>query len=158
MNTERTIKSLGLAVTFAVTFCVIAAKEPGVTAQEVKFGLLAQAVIKDNALPVFPDGLKKLEGTHVRISGFVMPYDDPKNLQKMILLETPGGCFFCSPPNINTVVFVRCTPQDRPREYSPEPVVVEGTLHLWHADMKEDDEARQFLFTIDDAKANALRH
>ena len=129
----------------------------GREASTITFALLEKTTFSNTPPPSFPAELSKLEGKRVRISGFVTPYDDPEQLMKMVLVKSPGGCFFCSPPSANAVVFVRRIPGDPPLKNVTDMVDVEGILHLWRTEMKKDDEAKGFFFTIDEAKVNLKR-
>jgi hypothetical protein len=82
----------------------------------------------------------------------MIPYDDPEELLKLILVKTPGGCFFCSSPLPNSVVFVRRSATDPPLKFSLKQISVEGILHLRRTEMPKDDEAKGFFFTIDEAR------
>lgn len=122
-------------------------------AQPLAFELLEKTKINVSMEPVFPAELHSLEGKPVRISGFMIPYDDPEQLAKLILVKTPGGCFFCTPPMPNSVVFVRRSAADPPLKFTTDQISFEGILHLRRPEMKKDDEAKGFFFTIDDARA-----
>jgi hypothetical protein len=106
-------------------------------------------------IPAFPADLQQLEGKRVKIEGFVAPYDNPDSMTKMILLRTVVGCFFCNPPKESEVVFVRLSSNEKPINMDNNHLSVEGTLHLLNAASK-DQEAKQFFFTIDEAKVTAL--
>jgi hypothetical protein len=120
-------------------------------AQELSFDLLAQTVIHENPPPDFPKALLALAGKRVRITGFIAPYNDPQKMAELLLVQSPGGCYFCNPPEINAVVFVRRRPNDPPLNLDGQPMSFAGTLRLWRSDLKDADESRQFLFTLDDA-------
>lgn len=120
--------------------------------QPLAFELLEKTKFSKEMEPVFPAELHHLEGKPVRISGFMIPYDDLEQLVKLILVKTPGGCFFCSPPMPNGIVFVRRSATDPPLKYTLEQISIEGILHLRRSEMKKDDEAKGFFFTIDEAK------
>ena len=126
-------------------------KEPPSTALHNGLESIRGAAADDNARPVFPDELRKLDGKRVSISGFVIPYADPDKMSKMMLTKAPVGCFFCNPPKENGVVFVRLAATEKPINMDSETLTVEGTLHLVQPAGK-DEEAQQFYFTIDDAK------
>jgi hypothetical protein len=128
-------------------------QSPGEKVQELSFDLLKQTHENAKPPPTFPKALSDMDGNRVRITGFITPYDDPQTMTKLIVLKNPGGCFFCNPPNINTVVFVRRRPKDPPIDMDTDRMTFEGTLHLWRSDLKQDDDASQFLFTIDNATA-----
>jgi hypothetical protein len=132
---------------------VVSIQSSGEKVQELSFDLLKQTHENAKPPPTFPNQLRDLEGKRVRITGFITPYDDPQTMTKLIVLKTPGGCFFCNPPNINSVVFVRRRPKDPPIDMDADRMTFEGTLHLWRSDLKQDDDASQFLFTVDDASA-----
>lgn len=120
----------------------------------IDFGLLRQTVVNEAPPPVFPDMLTRLDGQTVRIKGFMVPYDDLKNLRKFMLMPTSGGCFFCQPPSINQVVFVE-QPGEKSRPYINRPVEVEGTLHLWQPEGSVE-EYQAFLFVITNAQVHTV--
>jgi len=125
-----------------------AAEDP----QTLDFKLLAKTTYSDNPPPIFPAELSKLEGQHVRISGFMFPFTDTEKFMQLLLVNTPGGCFYCSAPPPTAVVFIRRLATEAPLKYSDDLLSFEGILHLWKSDMKDDDDAKSFFFTIDDAK------
>lgn len=129
----------------------------GIEVSTITFALLEKTTFSNTTPPKFPAELSKLEGKRVRLSGFVTPYDDPEKLIKMVLVKSPGGCFFCSPSAPNAVVFVRRVPGDPPLKNIDDMVEAEGVLHLWRTEMKNNDEAKGFFFTIDEAKVNINR-
>lgn len=120
--------------------------------QPLTFELLEKTTYSENPPPVFPAGLSKLEGQRVRISGFMVPYTDTGEFEQLVLVNTPGGCFSCSSLLPNAVVFVRRLASEPPLEYTADLVSFEGILHLWNSEMKDDDDAKGFFFTIDNAK------
>lgn len=118
------------------------------------FALLRQTQLDQAPPPVFPDILYPLDGQKVRIRGFMVPFDDVKNLSKFMLMATSGGCFFCQPPSVSEVVYVERTGQQK-HPYIRGPIEVEGTLRLW----KEGSgwEMHQaFLFLLLDATVREL--
>ena len=137
-----------------LSLCARAAEVPRTLAIE----LLAKTTYSDDLPPVFPAELKKLEGQRVRISGFMVPYNEAEKFTQLVLVDTPGGCFFCSPPLPTSAVFVRRPAADPPLKYSNDTISFEGTLHLWNSEMKEDDNAQGFFFTIDDARVSPSNH
>jgi len=131
-------------------FTALAAPAPEVP-KPLSFRLLAKTVCKENAAPVFPAELRKLDGKWVTISGFSSPYDDPEKMQKILLTGMSVGCFYCNPPEENGVIFVRRKSHEKPPEMENDSVTVEGIFHLVSPDSK-DEEANQFIFIIDNAK------
>ncbi|MEO5716377.1 MAG: DUF3299 domain-containing protein [Luteolibacter sp.] len=126
-------------------------------ATPLRYELMDKAVYKEDAPTVFPAELMKLEGKRVRVSGFVVPYDDPEKMSKFLMVKSTNGCFYCNPPGENEVLFIRLSAKEKPPEMDGEKLVVEGTLHLRNAESK-DEEAKQFVFTIDDAKLIPAGH
>lgn len=146
-----------LALTAIVAFFPGTARAGETAATTITFAILGKTTFSNTPPPKFPAELRKLEGKRVRISGFASPYDNPEKLTKMLLSNSPGGCFFCSPSSVNAVVFVRRIPADKPLKNIDDMVEVEGILHLWRAEMNKGDEAKGFLFTIDQAMVRSKK-
>lgn len=146
-----------IIVTFAIGLLSGISGAGATETPTLTFEMLEKTVFSDTPPPTFPAELSQLEGKRVRIAGFAAPYDDPEHLMKMVVLKSPGGCFFCAPPPATAVVFVRRVAGDPPLKNVTDPVDVEGTLHLWRSEMKDDDAAKGFLFTIDEAKASVKK-
>jgi hypothetical protein len=148
------MKSLRLlaATCFVLTgSSALAEDKKGEEVVPLTFKELAKASHKENTAPVIPEELKKLDGRHVRLTGFVAPYTDPENMAKFMLTEGAVGCFFCNPPEENGVVFVRLPAKAKPIPFESDTLTVEGVLHFMGHN-KKDEEAEGFLFTIDEAK------
>ena len=79
----------------------------------------------------FPDSLRALDGTVVRLKGFMYPLEVGETHDKFLLSAMPPACPFCLPGTARTLVDVRC---DRPVTYTLEPVVLEGRLALLEGD------------------------
>ena len=125
--------------------------KPKEAAQELSFSLLMQTGLDANQHPEYPGQISVLAGKRVRITGFIAPYNDPRKMTKLLLLGSPTGCYFCNPPEINAVVFVRRVPNDPPLSPDGYPYTFEGTLHLCSSDLAETNEMSGFLFILDDA-------
>jgi hypothetical protein len=78
-----------------------------------------------------PAQLKSLNGRTVEITGFVMPLynPDPKKLQ-FILAQSPNGCCFGLPPQIQHLVLVRVDGQKVDFQDTTIPYVVKGTFSV----------------------------
>ena len=120
--------------------------------QTLSFELLAKTTYSANPPPIFTAELSKLEGQRVRISGFMLPFADTNKFEQLLLVNSPGGCYFCSSPLPTAVVFIRRSATDTPLKYTEELISFEGVLHLWNSKIKENDDAKSFFFTIDDAQ------
>ncbi|MEO7100326.1 MAG: DUF3299 domain-containing protein [Luteolibacter sp.] len=125
-------------------------KKASGSSTSIPFSLLAGTTRKGDAPPVYPAELVALDGRRVTVSGFATPYDDPQTAAKLLLTQGGGGCYFCAPPKENGVVLVRRASKLPLSLGRNEPLTFEGTLHLAHADVT-DEEAGQFLFTLDEA-------
>ena len=125
-------------------------KKASGSSTSVPFSLLAKATRNGGELPVYPADLIALEGRRVTLTGFASPYDDPETAAKLLLTQGGGGCYFCAPPRENGVVLVRRASKLPLSLWRNEALTFEGTLRLAHADVT-DEEAGQFLFTLDEA-------
>ena len=150
MNPCRLMFPCSIALGLAMSLSALAEGE-GDAATPLTFKELATATHHENAAPAIPAGLKKLDGKKVRLTGFVAPYDNPDSMTKLLITGAALGCFYCNPPQENEVVFVRLHPKAKPVSMDKDTITIEGPLHFMGHD-KKDQEAEQFLFTIDEAK------
>lgn len=120
------------------------------SAKAISFRLLGQTKFGDGIDPIFPEELKALDGKTTTISGFAAPFDDPQDLSKLLLTPTGGGCYFCAVPNLGGVVLVKCLSKSM-TWWGGGPATFEGVLCLAQPNTADVD-ARQFLFTLDDAR------
>jgi hypothetical protein len=74
-----------------------------------------------------PDDVRRLSGARVRLSGYMMPLTESAKVRQFDLMPSLSSCCFNQPPGVEHVVRVTC---DRgvTTEYSPDVVIVEGTL------------------------------
>jgi hypothetical protein len=121
------------------------------SARHLNFKLFLMTVCDENKPPVFPLKLLEYEGQRVSLSGFMAAYDDPLQMNKILLTESAASCYFCNPPDANGVVFIRLSPKEKPPHAETGNITVEGTLHLIRPGCK-DQEAKQFLYTLENAK------
>ncbi|MEO7100327.1 MAG: DUF3299 domain-containing protein [Luteolibacter sp.] len=143
-----------LTVLAALASCKPTPLPPG-AAQPLDFKLILKTVCQDDGTPVFPPKLLELENRRISVSGFMAPYDDPHEMNKIMLTKSSASCYFCNPPEENGVVFIRLSSQEKPPEAETGNITVEGTLHLIRRGC-QDEEAKQFLYTIDDARITKL--
>lgn len=144
---------LWIALAAGLGMCGVggAAPEGPPAAVPLTFEMMATSVYHEGQPTEFPEVLKRLDGKRVRVSGFAMPFEDPENLAKFLMVKTVSGCFYCNPPGEDEVLLIRMGNPKAAPEIDGEKKVVEGVLHLQDLNSK-DEEANQFLFTIDDAK------
>ncbi len=78
--------------------------------------------------PVFSESIKKLDGREVTVKGYIIPVEGYKSHKEFVLSAFPYNmCFFCGGAGPETVMDVRAA---EPIEYTADPVVLRGTLHL----------------------------
>jgi len=121
----------------------------------IDFALLREAELHDESPPVFPEALARLDGQVVRIKGFMVPFDDVKDLSKFMLMPSSGGCFFCQPPSVTEVLYVEQVGAQK-NEYIKGLIEVEGTLRLWKPDSKLDMH-QAFLFLLLEAHVRTIK-
>ena len=119
-------------------------------AQTISFELLGQTKYNVGTNPIFPEKLKASDGKKVTIFGFIAPFNDPQDLSKLLLMPTNGGCYFCAPADAAGVVLVRSSVKEMTWSGGAG-VTFEGILHLTQS-ATADEEAQQFLFTLDEAR------
>lgn len=99
--------------------------------------------------PTFPRQLIPLDGTRVRIRGFMSPFDSLGDMRQCMLFPFATGCYFCAPPSPVEVAFVRVESLE-PVPFEPGAIEIEGTLDLWK-DSSPDPAHQAFLYVIDGA-------
>jgi hypothetical protein len=82
-----------------------------------------------------PEDVKKLTGTKVRLSGFMIPLDQADNISNFALVPSLFACCFGQAPQIQHQVIVH-TPKGKAVPYFPDEIVCEGTLTV--AEKKDD--------------------
>jgi hypothetical protein len=66
---------------------------PG-AAQPIKFQLLQMTTCDDVGTATYPAKLQKLDGQRVSVTGFLMPYDNPQEMGKLLLTKDSSSCFY----------------------------------------------------------------
>jgi hypothetical protein len=92
-----------------------------------------------------PDDVKKLSGSRIRVSGFMIPLDQADNISTFSLVPSLFACCFGQPPQIQHQIVVR-TPKGKSVSYYPDEIVCEGTLKV---DEKKDDGYIVSIFEMD---------
>jgi hypothetical protein len=82
-----------------------------------------------------PDDVKALNGSSVRLSGFMIPMDQADNITQFALVPSLFACCFGQPPQIQHTIVVH-VPKGKAVSYYPEEIVVEGKLTV---DEKKED-------------------
>lgn len=82
-------------------------------------------------LPDFPDAVRAMNGTVVRVQGFMMPLAPGEKQTHFLVTSVPLTCSFCTPGGPESMLEVRTR---APVKYGMEPVVVEGRFQVLEAD------------------------
>lgn len=92
-----------------------------------------------------PADVKGLDGTKLRMRGFMIPMDQAENITQFALVPSLFACCFGQPPQIQHTIVVSC-PKGKAVTYSPDEIVVEGMLKVKE---KKDDGYVVSLFEMD---------
>lgn len=82
-----------------------------------------------------PEDVKRLNGTRVRIRGYMQPLDQATNITEFALVPSLNNCCFGMPPQIQHTIIAN-TVRGKSVEYSSDEIDVEGTLTV---DEKKDE-------------------
>ena len=76
----------------------------------------------------FSDDVKALDGSTVKIEGFIMPIEVGGGQREFLLTKNPSqGCFFCSNEGPESMIEVQA---GHDTEFTYDAVAVQGTLHV----------------------------
>ena len=120
---------LGLAVFVLAVELIQKATKPTITgdATVVTWNDLYEFDYKNN---VVPDALKKIDGTRVRIAGYVVPLsDDYFVLNEFLLVPNAQACIHVPPPPPNLIVHVELD-EPLPVEKVFNPAWIEGIIEI----------------------------
>lgn len=81
-----------------------------------------------------PNDVQRLTGSKIRLHGFMIP-SQAKKITQFALVPSLFSCCFGQPPTVQHIIVCVC-PQGTAVEYSPNQVIVEGTLTVCE---KKDD-------------------
>ena len=108
---------------------------------------LNMAPVPVNAADYFPDWLKSLNGTHVRIRGYMRPGFEAEDITEFLFVRDNGECCYGPIPKIYDMIAVELTDGESTDLIEGTPFDVEGTFRIEpHADEVE----LYGLFFIDD--------
>ncbi len=82
-----------------------------------------------------PADVKRLDGSQIRLRGFMIPMDQAENITQFALVPSLFSCCFGQPPQIQHTIVVNC-PKGKAVGYCPDEILVEGTLRV--AEKKDD--------------------
>lgn len=76
-----------------------------------------------------PEDVLKLNGSKVRLHGYMIPMDQAANITRFALVADLFACCFGQPPQLQHTIIVT-TPKGKSVSYYPDELVVEGTLKV----------------------------
>lgn len=95
-------------------------------------------------IPEFSEEAKKLEGTTVTVSGYIIPFEGLFKPEHVIVSSLPlASCFFCGSGGPETVMEVYLK---KPIEYTESLVAFKGKLKL------NDKDYEQLMYILEDAE------
>lgn len=98
-----------------------------------------------------PDDVKAMSGVKVRLTGYMVLMDQAENITHFAIVPSLFcNCGFCSAPQMQQTSDVT-VPKGKVVQYFPDPVTVEGTLHV--REQKEDG----FIVSIFDVEATSVK-
>jgi hypothetical protein len=92
-----------------------------------------------------PADVKRLNGSTIRLTGFMVPSDQAENITQFALVPSLFSCCFGQPPQIQHTVMVNC-PTGKEVSFFPDPIVIEGKLTV---EEKKDDGYIVSIFSVD---------
>lgn len=87
--------------------------------------MVTTKVAANRVVPTFPDPVKALDGTTVKLEGFMLPLQPGERQRHFLLSAVPTTCSFCVPAGPEGLVEVRTK---TPVRYTVEAITVEGRL------------------------------
>ncbi len=84
-------------------------------------------------VPVFGEGIQKMEGKEITVSGYIVPIEGYKGQKEFVFSQYPYNvCFFCGGAGPETVMEVTMV---EPIEYTTEKITIKGVLTLNNSDI-----------------------
>lgn len=82
-----------------------------------------------------PADVKALNGSEIRLSGYMIPMDQAEHITQFALVPSLFSCCFGQPPQIQHTIVVNC-PKGKAVSYCPDEISVQGKLTVQE---KKDD-------------------
>lgn len=82
-----------------------------------------------------PSDVKALNGSEIRLSGYMIPMDQAEHITQFALVPSLFSCCFGQPPQIQHTIVVNC-PKGKAVSYCPDEINVQGKLTVQE---KKDD-------------------
>jgi hypothetical protein len=101
-----------------------------------------------------PADVLALNGSTVRLRGFMIPMDQAESITSFALVPALPGCQFCAPVPVQEVVVAR-VPKGKALAYFPDELVVEGKLTVRE---KKEDGCIVSIFELDVTSVKPAEH
>jgi hypothetical protein len=112
-----------------------------------RLSMVTTKVVNNRVVPTFPDPVKALDGTTVKLEGFMLPLEPGERQRHFLLSAVPTTCSFCVPAGPEGLVEVRTK---TPVRYTVEAITVEGRMAVL-----TDDPYGLFYRILDAVEASA---
>ena len=76
-----------------------------------------------------PDDVTALDGAHIRTNGYMIPLDQAERINRFAMVPSLFSCCYGQPPQVQHTIVCQ-TPAEKALEYTPDAIVVEGTLRV----------------------------
>lgn len=97
-----------------------------------------------------PDDVVALNGSTVRLHGYMIPIDQSERVTKFVLVADLFACCFGQPPQLQHTAVVLC-PEGKSVQYYPEEINVTGEIHV--AEVRDEG----YVTHIFEIKATSIR-
>lgn len=109
------------------------------------WAILQETSVDRHFRPTFPRHLQSLHDHQVTLTGFMQPLTDELELNALMLIEYPTGCWFCEMPEVTGIVLIEL-PEGKSVPYTRNLIKVTGKLSLNATDPEN------FLYTVKGAR------
>jgi len=81
--------------------------------------------------PIFPEGVKELDGQTVRIKGFIYPMQNQERMEEFLFTALPPSCPYCLPAGAGYIIETKAKD---PIRFSWDAMLLEGELKVMEDD------------------------
>lgn len=159
MNIRLIRKFIGLCGFLLIMVAQASRKEPKMEAPkgaETRMLLLSTLGRRESGKKSDLDEIKKLQGTRVKIPGFMVPLTpdkkDPTSTIDFLLVPGLQSCIHVPPPPPSQTVYVKMKPGEKAK-MTWDPLWIEGTIKVLDKPTKENPDA---MYVLDGISTSAL--
>jgi hypothetical protein len=96
-------------------------------AAELGFDMLKKWTYIEGKTPI-PEFIRAFDGKTVKMTGYMMPLSDIKEIKSFVLVPSLFGCCYGQPPAVNHVIVVKMA-GDTKAKFFDDVIQVRGTFH-----------------------------